>query len=109
MDSISQSLYEILIPTKYGDGDGQKSIRKRHHLCWDKYIQTITGGLTIMSTGKGVWIHNGEEIREKVIPVRIMCGENEITKIAKFTLTHYRQKAVMYYQVTNYVRIIHAN
>jgi hypothetical protein len=102
-----KSLYEILVPTRWGD-DPTKSIKKRHHLCWDRYVQTITGGLTIMTPSKGRWLFEGSEYHERVIPVRIMCGESDINKIAKFTLRHYRQKAVMYYQVANYVRVIHA-
>jgi len=48
-------LYEILVPTIYGDT--MKPIRTRHHKEWDKYIQSITGGLTILSSAQGKWTH----------------------------------------------------
>ena len=106
-------LYEVLVPTIYGDT--MKPIRTRHHKEWDKYIQSITGGLTILSSAQGKWTHEGVEYPEKVIPVRVMveeaCQGNEhtqINKIVQFTLTHYRQKAVMFYVVSNQVQIVYA-
>ena len=44
-------LYEILVPTKYGDNE--KPIRTKHHKEWDKYVRKISGGLTILTPGKG--------------------------------------------------------
>ena len=127
-------LYEILVPTIYGDT--MKPIRTAHHKEWDKYIQSITGGLTILSSARGKWTHEGVEYPEKVIPVRVMVeeeapyihhwlesmgdGEHEdrekiiydrsqINKIVQFTLSHYRQKAVMYYLISNQVNIVFAS
>jgi hypothetical protein len=116
-------LYEILVPTLYGDN--QRPIRTRHHKEWDKFVQKITGGLTILSSAKGKWTHQGTEYPERVIPVRVMCDErfypvpdtecleqyrdtSQINKIIHFTMTHYRQKAVMYYVVSNDVQIVYA-
>lgn len=119
-------LYEVLVPTIYGDT--MKPIRTRHHKEWDKYIQSITGGLTILSSAQGKWTHEGVEYPEKVIPVRVMVEEEEmmyldtrmrdtgersldhpqINKIIQFTLSHYRQKAVMFYVVSNQVQIVYA-
>lgn len=119
-------LYEVLVPTIYGDT--MKPIRIRHHKEWDKYIQSITGGLTILSSAQGKWTHEGVEYPEKVIPVRVMVEEEEmmyldtrmrdtgersldhtqINKIIQFTLSHYRQKAVMFYVVSNQVQIVYA-
>jgi len=118
-------LYEILVPTIYGDT--LKPIRTRHHKEWDKYIQSITGGLTILSSARGKWTHEGVEYPEKVIPVRVMVEEREslapqqfvgmevtiidrsqIEKIIQFTLSHYRQKAVMYYMISNHVVVTYA-
>ena len=118
-------LYEILVPTIYGDT--LKPIRTRHHKEWDKYIQSITGGLTILSSARCKWTHEGVEYPEKVIPVRVMVEEREslaphqfvgmevttidrsqIEKIIQFTLSHYRQKAVMYYMISNHVVVTYA-
>ena len=118
-------LYEILVPTIYGDT--MKPIRTAHHKEWDKYIQSITGGLTILSSARGKWTHEGVEYPEKVIPVRVMVEEklvpdepneiygsshretSQIDKIVQFTLSHYRQKAVMYYLISNQVNIVFAS
>jgi len=99
-------LYEILVPTKYGDNE--KPIRTKHHKEWDKYVRKISGGLTILTPGKGQWIHNSVLYEEKVIPVRIACSESDINKIIKFTLKHYRQKAVMAYQIAQEVKMVYS-
>ena len=99
-------LYEILVPTIYGDTI--KPIRTKHHKEWDKRVQKITGGLTIMSPAKGKWVYEGIEYPEKVIPVRIMCSENDIAKIVDMTIEHYRQKCVMHYRISDEVKITYA-
>ena len=120
-------LYEIIVPTIYGDT--MKPIRTAHHKEWDKFVQSITGGLTIFAVGKGKWVDSdGTEYPERVIPVRVMVEEeifipefddlfnfkpriyetSQIDKIVKFTLSHYRQKAVMYYKVSDNVQVVYA-
>ena len=117
-------LYEILVPTQYGYPE-VKPIRTRHHKEWDKYVQSITGGLTIMKPVQGRWVDKGVEYPEKVIPVRVMVEEvpirtgydddligydrSQIEKIIQFTLSHYRQKAVMFYVVSNQVQVVYAD
>ncbi len=100
-------LYEILVPTIYGDTE--KPIRTKHHKNWDKRVKKISGGLTILSPGKGVWVHKGKDYHERVIPVRVMCDEKQIKKIIQITLQHYRQHAVMYYVLSSECYIVHAN
>lgn len=102
-----KNLYEILVPTLYGDTN--KPIRTRHHRVWDDRIQRITGGLTILAPGKGKWIFKGIEYPEKVIPVRVFCEESDIMEIVSITIKHYRQKAVMYYLISNDVHIVNAD
>lgn len=97
-------LYEILVPTRYGDT--LKPIRTKHHKNWDNRVKNLSGGLTILSPGNGVWMYNGAEFRERVIPVRIFCSERIMKQIVKITLEHYRQLAVMYYVVSNECYIV---
>jgi hypothetical protein len=97
-------LYEILVPTMYGDS--LAPIGTKHHKKWDERVQAISGGLTILSPARGKWIFKGVEYPERVIPVRIMCTEPEMNKIVSITMSHYRQKAVMYYVLSNHVRIV---
>lgn len=100
-----QVLYEILVPTVFGDS--LKKIPKRYHKKWDRKMQKITGGMTIMAPSRGKWIFEGAEYAEKIIPVRMMVEEKWIKKIVKFTINHYRQHAVMYYLISKEVRIQH--
>ena len=118
-------LYEILVPTQYGFPK-TTPIRTRHHKEWDKFVQKITNGLTILSSARGKWTHEGVEYPEKVIPVRVMCDEpfvpydkseslgagyqdtSQIDKIIHFTMCHYRQQAVMYYVVSKDVKVVYA-
>lgn len=118
-----KALYEILVPTIFGDNG--KPISTKHHKEWDKFVQKITGGLTILKPAQGRWVNKGVEYPERVIPVRIMIekeeipevtaenlddlfNETKIEKIIQFTLKHYRQRAVMYYVVSNDVHIVYA-
>lgn len=99
-------LYEILVPTIYGDT--MKPIRTKHHKRWDERVKKLSGGLTILTPGKGVWVHEGKDYVERVIPVRIMCTEKVIKEIVEITLQHYRQKAVMYYVLSTECYIVPA-
>lgn len=99
-------LYEILVPTIYGDT--LKPIRTRHHKKWDERVQAITGGMTILASARGKWVFQGVEYPEKVIPVRIMCNEAQMKRIVQITIEHYRQKAVMYYVLSNQVFVVEA-
>lgn len=81
----------------------------------------VTGGMTILSSARGKWTHEGVEYPEKVIPVRVMVEETpcegtkdgrehgQINEIIFFTIHHYRQKAVMFYEVSNKVHIVYSN
>lgn len=100
------NLYEILVPTIYGDTS--KPIRTRHHRKWDERVKKLAGGLTILTPAKGQWLHQGEEFNERVIPVRIMCEREVMTKIVDITLAHYRQKAVMFYRLSEECTIVYA-
>ena len=116
-------LYEVLVPTMYGYPE-VRPIRTAHHKNWDKEVIKITGGMTLMKPAQGRWVDEGVEYPERVIPVRVMCEEEEvcmpdgtvfdhktsqIDKIIKFTLAHYRQRAVMYYVVSREVNTVYAS
>lgn len=100
-----RKLYEILVPTIYGDT--KKPIRTRHHKNWDKYVRAIAGGLTILTPAKGEWVFEHSVYTERVIPVRIMCDEKEMGEIVKFSLSHYRQIAIMYYVLSTECHIVY--
>ena len=68
---------------------------------------SLVGGMTIFASGRGRWKDSsGKECTEKIIPVRIMCSKKQMEKIVKFTMLHYRQQAVMFYEVTEKVKIV---
>lgn len=99
-----KKLWEILVPTLAPDGT---PFLREHHQEWDAKVLAITGGLTIRSTVNGLWIdiENNHAVRERMIPVRIMCTEEEIVKISDFTAKHYEQKAIMLYKISDCVYI----
>lgn len=100
-DQQPVKLWEILVPTQTNpDEDGNtRPIRVRQHRVWDEMVKQITGGLTITPPIKGVWIDQSDpdktEYRERMIPVRIACTEDQIRAIAKQTAKFYDQLAVM--------------
>ncbi len=99
-----KQLFEILVPTQYGDT--LKPIRTKHHKNWDAWVRRISGGLTILKSAKGQWIHKDSLFEEKVIPVRIFCTKKDMDKIVAFSFGHYRQHAIMFYVVSNECFII---
>ena len=91
------ALWEILVPCQYNDGE---PVRTRHHREWDRQVRQITGGLTILKPAVGQWVHEGELFKERVIPVRIVATDRQISQIVDITIRHYQQIAVMYYVVS---------
>lgn len=98
-------LYEILVPCNWNGG---KPVRTRHHREWDKRVKRISGGLTILRPCKGSWVHEGAVYDDRVIPVRIMCTDSEMKDIARITIEHYEQEAVMYYIISDWCLIVPA-
>ena len=95
-------LYEILVPVTR---DGKK-IQIPYHQLWDEKVKKIAGGLTIHKSAKGYWTSpDGVLFVEKMIPVRIMCTATQINKISDITAEHYNQKAVMFYKVSDEIKI----
>lgn len=97
-----KSLFEILVPCNWNGG---RPIRTRHHKEWDKRVRKISGGLTILKSGKGQWVHEGSLYEDRVIPVRIFCTQAQMEQIAKITIEHYEQEAVMYYPIAEWAII----
>lgn len=97
-------LWEILVPTHKTDGT---YYGLQHHKAWDAKVLQVTDGMTITKTGRGSWTSEEDGlIQEKMIPVRIYCTKSEIARIAEITGNHYLQDAIMYYRISDYVRII---
>jgi len=94
------TLWEILVPK-------ENVVPIDHHHAWDDYVESITGGLTVMKSSRGYWRDkDGSRIKEEMIPVRIACSAAQIEDIAKFTKTHYKQKQVMYYRLSDEVHFV---
>ena len=104
-------IWEILVPTIWHTADEkgnidwdseERPIKKKHHKVWDSFVRGLAGGLTIFTPTKGEWISKGGQLfSERMIPVRIMCEYTEIEEIAKFSLKHYRQRAICFYKISN--------
>lgn len=102
---MSLIFWEILVPTISNEG---KPYRTRYHRVWDGKVRAITGGLTVVPPVRGQWVApNGDLFAERMIPVRIACTEEQIEAIADMTAKYYNQKAVLFYAISNNVKIKH--
>lgn len=100
-------LWEILVPTVRNNG---KPFRLRYHRVWDDKVRAIANGLTVLTPVRGQWLcEQGNLFSERMIPVRIMCSQEQIKAIADMTAKYYEQLAVMYYLISDYVVIKHFN
>lgn len=99
-------MWEILVPTiRRADN---KPIKTRYHKVWDKKVRDISGGLTIMTPAKGQWLSNDNELFvERMIPVRIIATEEQISKIIDMTMVYYDQLAILAYRVSDHVILRH--
>jgi hypothetical protein len=98
-----KELWKILVPKSNGDGDIDITV----HRIWDNKVRKITGGLTIHRSALGNWVSpKGELVEERMIPVEIVCTEEQMHEIGRMTKEFYRQEKVMYYKVSNEVYIV---
>jgi hypothetical protein len=102
--NMEKELWEVLVPTMSRDG---KPFRTRFHRVWDAKVEAISGGLTILTPGKGTWVNEGQSVRERMIPVRVMCTREQIDQIVDLTLEYYDQLAVMAYRVSDEIILKH--
>lgn len=95
------------MPCQWNTG---KPVRTRHHKEWDKVVRKVAGGLTIFKPSKGQWVQpdTNQLFEERMIPVRVACNEKQLDAILKHTLRHYKQHAVMAYEVSQRVKILNA-
>ena len=94
--------WEIYVPALDNDG-GVWAIA--HHLAWDRHIVALVGGLTLVKHVQGRWRDATTEVKEKMIPVRIICTRPQMVDIFAFTKKHYQQQAVMAYVISDEVLI----
>lgn len=95
-------LWEVLVPAS----SPELKFTIEHHHKWDEFVRSITGGLTVCRAARGQWVSpTGKLYRDRVIPCRIACTREQLNKILAFTITHYKQEAVMAYLVSDEVII----
>jgi len=98
---MTKQLWEVLVPTMFNDG---RPVKVAYHREWDKKVMEISGGLTIMKPSYGKWASTkGIEYAERMIPVRIVCTEEQAEEIVQMTMDHYEQLAIMAFRVSNSV------
>lgn len=102
-----QYLFEILIPTTDNTKDRVKYAPSFHQE-WDAKVRAISGGLTIIGDVRGQWISPREGLlfQDTMIAVRIMCRASQMFLIARMTIKHYDQEAVMYYRIADMVTML---
>jgi hypothetical protein len=98
-------LWQVLVPTVSNEG---VTFGHPHHRAWDRKVQGIAGGLTVMKPVKGHWTApDGTVMSERMIPVQVACTREQMVAIADATASHYEQSAVMYWRVSDEVYVRH--
>lgn len=101
MSEVKKYLYEILVPAN--DNYGEEIPIDKHRI-WDGLVREVAGGLTIMGEAKGQWTSlSGQIFYDIMIPVRVVCTEEQIKQIARLTLCYYDQEAVLHYRISEEV------
>lgn len=93
-DTAGLPLWEILVPTVGNDGT---PFSLRHHRNWDAFVTDLVGGLTLVKPVRGTWVDPDTSVAytERMIPVRILCTQEQITEICKETARMYDQLAII--------------
>ena len=101
-DEISRKgLWEILVPTTRNDG---RPFHTRYHRVWDREVERISGGMTLMPVANGRWTApDGTRYAERMIPVRILATRDEMSRIVDYTIRYYEQLAVLAYEISSNV------
>lgn len=99
---MNKEMWEILVPKCDNEG---KEFSISYHKWWDDYIKNISGGMTIMRSAKGIWVNDDKVYEERMIPVRVICYEEDINRILAYTKVYYSQIAVCAYKISDKVLI----
>jgi hypothetical protein len=93
-DTTGTPMWEVLVPTVGNDGT---PFSRRHHRRWDSFVTDLAGGMTLIKPVRGTWVDQSTsaEYTERMIPVRIICTEEQIIQICKETARMYDQLAVL--------------
>lgn len=95
------SLYEILIPVYYNDGD---AIPSKVITEWTDFTIKLAGGLTRFPEVIGSWrSQNGKVYTEYMVPFRVACKKEDMEKLAELALRLFKQEAIMITEVSNNV------
>ena len=97
-------MWEILVPTVKPNTNGKEFFKTRYHKVWDTKVRQLTDGLTILNPVKGQWVSPDNTLfRERMIPVRIIASEEDISNIIQMTGDYYEQEAVLCYRISDLV------
>jgi hypothetical protein len=99
-------LWEILVPCNKNEGGFYTT---RHHREWDRQVERVAGGLTILRPAVGKWRSPENDLyTDRMIPVRIACTNEQMDEIIQRTLQHYPdQEAIFAYVISDEVRIVY--
>jgi hypothetical protein len=93
-----KAMWEILVPAS----NHKDKFSYDHHKEWDAFVRQFSDGITVLRGAKGEWKSpDGTVFKDRMIPVRIICTEEDIKRIVRFTIEHYNQEAVLAYMLSN--------
>lgn len=101
----TKDMWVIFVPTTSNEG---KPFRARFHRAgFDEFVKKTTGGMTIMPVAMGLWVSDeGDEYRERMIPVHILATKSQMVAICNYVKKQYDQLAVLAYKVsTDYIYV----
>lgn len=100
----SKELWIILIPSHT---QSYTLANRAYFIDWCEKVYKIAGGLTVLSEVQGQWFDKKTKklVEEWNQEIQIGCTKNQIEQIADMTAVHYQQKAVMYYKISDFVKI----
>ncbi len=106
--------FEILIPVAPNKGEPTTDemyakldfnkdgtiFNKAHHGTFIRKVLTVAGGYSWLPEIDGAWVNSHcEVVKEKMIPIRVACTDENIKEIASFAKQHYEQEAIFVLEI----------
>lgn len=96
-------LWEILIPVSHKDGT---PVTEKDHRIWWSSLEAIGAHQFLVPAAMPWFVNEPHLVGVRMIPFRVACTREQITKVANLTATYFGQDAVLLYRVSDDVTLI---